>query len=375
MTPHPNRLPGENVNPISSIPFVLVHVLPILTIFTGFGWHDWQILLWTYWVRMFFITAGYHRYFAHRAFRTNRVFQFILAFGGLTATQKGPLWWAGHHRLHHRYTDTVQDAHSPIKGVLFSHVGWILATRSDATPTESIADFNKFPELRFLNRNDWLGPWALAVACYFWGGWSGLLVGYFLSTVMLWHGTFLVNSMSHLMGSRRYATADSSRNNAFVAFFTLGEGWHNNHHHIQSSARQGFKWWEFDVTFYVLKLLSYLHIVTDLRKPNAKMLRTALISEGAYDIGMFEFHWDKATTRVAAATQRQDLADVRVEFAERADEALVAARELGRRSRRPFVDLSTGADGAIDPDDGLESVSAGAAADDVAPSVEHPSAD
>jgi len=337
MIPHPNRLPDEKINPIASIPFIVVHFIPLLTIFTGIGWHDWQILLVTYWVRMFFITGGYHRYFAHRAYKTSRVFQFLLALGGSTAVQKGVLWWAGHHRLHHRFTDTVQDAHSPIKGVVFSHVGWIVSPQNDFTPTDAISDFNKYPELRFLNSHDFIGPWALAIGCYLWGGWSGLLVGFFLSTVMLWHTTFLVNSMSHLVGTRRFATDDSSRNNVFVALLTMGEGWHNNHHHIQSSARQGFKWWEIDVTYYILKLLSVFHIVWDLKKPNEKALATARIKDGAYDIGMFQFHWDKATTRVAAATQRTDLEDARVAFSRKADEALVAAQELGRQSRRPAL--------------------------------------
>ncbi|MEI2652407.1 MAG: acyl-CoA desaturase [Microthrixaceae bacterium] len=335
MISHPNRLPGEKLDPVASGVFLLVHLIPVLAIFTGIGWHDWQILLVTYWGRMFFITGGYHRYFAHKSYKTSRAFQFLLAFGGTTATQKGPLWWAGHHRLHHRFTDTVQDAHSPIKGVMFSHIGWIICPQSDETPTDAIADFNKVPELRWINKHDFVGPWALALLCLWWGGWSGLVVGFFLSTVLLWHTTFLVNSMAHLWGSRRFATEDSSRNNPLVAILTMGEGWHNNHHHIQSSCRQGFKWWEIDVTFYVLKFLSLFHIVWDIKKPNEKALATALIADGAYDIGMFQFHWDKATTRVAAATQRTDLEDARVAFSKAADDALVAAQELGRQSRRP----------------------------------------
>lgn len=338
MNSHPNRLPGEKPQPFASIPFVAFHFVPLLCIFTGIGWADVKILLVTYWVRMFFITAGYHRYFSHKSYKTNRFVQFLLAFGGTTAVQKGPLWWAGHHRLHHRYTDTVQDAHSPIKGVIYSHVGWIVAERTKPTPFEAIGDFAKYPELRFINRYSWIGPWTLALLTLWWGGWSGLLVGFFLSTVLTWHGTFLVNSMAHLWGTRRYATADSSRNNALIAFLTLGEGWHNNHHHLQSSCRQGFKWWEFDVSFYALKVLSWFRIVRDIRKPNPKALKTALIKNGAFDIGMYEFHMDKAMTRVAAATAtatgRGDLDEARLEFTKRADDALAAARELARQTRR-----------------------------------------
>jgi stearoyl-CoA desaturase (delta-9 desaturase) len=337
MINHPNRLPGERVDLKASAPFVIFHFIPLLAIFTGIGWFDWQILLVTYWVRMFFITAGYHRYFAHRSYKTSRAFQFILAIGGTTAAQKGPLWWAGHHRNHHRFSDTVQDIHSPIKGVLFSHIGWVVCPATDAVP-DTIADFEKYPELRFLSRFDWIGPWALGIACYLVGGWSGLLVGFFLSTIILWHCTFLVNSMAHLWGTRRYATADSSRNNPLIAFLCMGEGWHNNHHHLQSSARQGFKWWEFDMSFYVLKFLSLFHIVWDIKKPNEKVKKTALISEGAYDIGMFRFHWDKATTRVGSAVARPDLEDIRAKFAGLADETLQAAEELGVATRKPPVE-------------------------------------
>ncbi|MEI2817695.1 MAG: acyl-CoA desaturase [Microthrixaceae bacterium] len=333
---------------MASLPFVIFHFVPLLAIFTGIGWHDWMILLVTYWVRVFFITAGYHRYFGHRSYKTSRWFQFVLAFGGSMAVQKGPLWWAGNHRLHHRFSDTVQDAHSPIKGVFFSHVGWILATRADPTPEDVISDFAKFPELRFLNRHDWIGPWLLAVLCLWWGGWSGLVVGFFLSTVMTWHATFLVNSLAHLWGTRRYATADSSRNNFLIALLVMGEGWHNNHHHLQSSCRQGFKWWEIDMSYYVLRVLSWVRIVHDLKAPNPTAMRTALIKDGAYDIGMFRYHWDKATTRVASATQRTDLTDTRVRFSQLADETLAAAEELGRQTRRdPAV-----ATAAADDDDG-----------------------
>ena len=331
---HPNRLPGERLQPSSWIPFALLHLVPLAAIATGIGWADWQLLLWTYWLRIFFITAGYHRYFAHRTYKTSRVFQFILAFGGGTAAQKGALWWAGHHRLHHRYTDTVQDAHSPIKGVFFSHVGWIVSERSKPTP-DSIADFQKYPELRFLNKHDWIAPWSLGIFCFWYGGASGLVTGFFLSTIMCWHSTFLVNSLAHLWGTRRFATPDSSRNNALVAFLTMGEGWHNNHHHIQSSCRQGFRWYEFDMSFYVLNVLSWLRVVKDIKAPNAKALQTARIADGAYDVGMFNFYWDKATTRVASATQRDDLVDLRTELTVQLDATSRAAAALAEASRRP----------------------------------------
>lgn len=260
------RSTEERVNKLSSIPFALLHVLPFLVVFTGINWRAVVLGVVLYWTRIFFITAGYHRYFAHRTYHLNRFWQFVMAFGGTTAAQKGPLWWAAHHRNHHRYSDTELDIHSPRKGFWWSHVGWILCNRYKHTEYELIRDFSKYPELRFLNRYDWIGPWFLGIVSYVIAGWAGLLVGFFGSTVLLWHSTFMVNSLAHVWGSRRYATTDTSRNNLFIAIFTMGEGWHNNHHHYQFAARQGFYWWEWDPSFYLLWVGEKLGIVHGLRR-------------------------------------------------------------------------------------------------------------
>jgi stearoyl-CoA desaturase (delta-9 desaturase) len=220
----------------------------------------------TYLVRMFGVTAGYHRYFSHRAFRTSRWFQFALAWLGCSALQKGPLWWAAHHRQHHRHADTGADPHSPyVPSLWWAHVGWVLSAGYDETRWEAVRDWNGFPELRWLNRYHWLPGLALAVFCLLVGGWSGLVWGFAVSTVLVYHATFTVNSLCHRFGGRRYATGDGSRNNALVAVLTLGEGWHNNHHHYQSSANQGFFWWELDVSYYVIRLLSRAGLVWDVR--------------------------------------------------------------------------------------------------------------
>jgi stearoyl-CoA desaturase (Delta-9 desaturase) len=275
----------ERLNVRSSIPFFLLHLLPLLGIWTGVHARDLVLLAVLYFGRMFFVTAGYHRYFSHRSYRLGRVAQFVMAFGGTTAAQKGPLWWASHHRQHHRASDTVDDVHSPIRGFWWSHVGWILCDRTGGTDMDRIRDFARYPELRFLNKYDWIGPWMVGFASFLIGGWSGLFVGFFGSTVLLWHGTFTINSLAHVFGRRRYYTSDTSRNSLTLAVITGGEGWHNNHHYYQASARQGFYWWEFDPVYYALRALSWVGIVHDLKTP-PREVRDARPCETAYDAGL-----------------------------------------------------------------------------------------
>ena len=270
--PRAPKPPDERINRTSSIPFLALHLVPLLAIFTGVTRTDLIVCAALYLGRMFFITAGYHRYFAHRSYKMARVPQFLMAFGGTTAAQKGPLWWAAHHRDHHRYADTDRDIHSPSKGFWWSHVGWFLSNRFKATNVDGIRDFARYPELRWLDRHDWVGAWALGIATFLVFGWSGLVVGFFASTILLWHGTFLVNSVAHVFGRRRYETDDTSRNSLLVALATGGEGWHNNHHHYPASARQGFFWWEIDPTWYGLRIVSWMGVVRGLRTPPERVL-------------------------------------------------------------------------------------------------------
>ncbi len=214
---------------------------------------------------MFGITAGYHRYFSHRAFKAGRAMQFFFALLATSSTQKGVLWWASHHRLHHKFSDTPEDVHSmKLRGFWWSHVGWILSHDFETTDEARIKDFMKYPELRFLDRFHLIAPITLATVLYFTLGPWGLLWGYFVSTTLLWHGTFTINSLSHYFGSRRYVTSDASKNNLVLALITLGEGWHNNHHYYQRSVNQGFFWWEIDITYYVLRGMQALGLVSDL---------------------------------------------------------------------------------------------------------------
>jgi stearoyl-CoA desaturase (delta-9 desaturase) len=269
------RQSDERLNLRSSIPFFAVHLVPLLAVFTGVTLRVVVLAFVTFAVRMFFVTAGYHRYFSHRSYRLGRVAQFVMAFGGTMAAQKGPLWWAAHHRNHHQFADTERDTHSPQNGFWWSHVGWILCDKFGASRHDKIRDFAKYPELRFLDKHDWIGPWTLGVICYLIGGWSGLLIGFFASTVVLWHVTFTVNSLAHVFGRRVYDTPDTSRNSVLVAVATGGEGWHNNHHRYPFAARQGFRWWQIDTTYYVLRGLSLIGIVRDLRQVPAEVIAEA----------------------------------------------------------------------------------------------------
>jgi stearoyl-CoA desaturase (Delta-9 desaturase) len=248
----------------ANAPFWGVHVVAVVgAIAVGWSWAAFWWLVGSYAVRMFSITAGYHRYFAHRTFKTSRVFQFILALFAMSAAQQGVLWWAAHHRRHHRHSDEPDDVHSPVqRGFWWSHTGWILGSRHKRTDYDGIKDFAKYPELRWLNRHDLFVAVAWGFVLYFIGGSVAVFWGHFVSLVLVWHATFCINSLAHLWGTRRYATTDDSRNNPLLAVLTFGEGWHNNHHHYQRTARQGFYWWEVDITYYVLKALEALRIVS-----------------------------------------------------------------------------------------------------------------
>jgi stearoyl-CoA desaturase (delta-9 desaturase) len=256
------------------VPFLAIHIGCIAAICSGVTWQASAICVVLYWLRMFAITAGYHRYFSHRAYSTSRVFQFILAVLAQSSGQKSVLWWAAKHRHHHLHSDTEQDVHSPRhKGFVYSHVSWIFCRRHDATDLTKVADFASRPELMWLHKFELLPAIATAGLCFLVAGWPGLVVGFLWSTVLLYHATFCINSLAHVQGRKRYVTGDDSRNNWVLALLTMGEGWHNNHHAYQSSARHGFRWWEIDTTYYVLVALSWLGIVWNLKMPPKQVLR------------------------------------------------------------------------------------------------------
>ena len=273
---------------LRTLPFIALHLACLAVFWVGISPVAIAVALGLYALRMFAITGFYHRYFSHRAFRTSRPMQFLFALVGASAVQRGPIWWASHHRLHHVHSDHDPDVHSPVRhGFLWSHMGWFLCRVNFRTRAELVKDWLKFPELRFLDRYDVVAPMLLALSLYglgelieqfrpSWGtnGPQLLVWGFVISTIVLYHATFMVNSLAHVWGSRRYATRDASRNNPVIALFTLGEGWHNNHHHYPAAARQGFFWWEFDPTYYALRVMATLGLVWDL-KPLPASLRHA----------------------------------------------------------------------------------------------------
>ena len=272
----PDARPAEHTDIVypSAIPFALVHLACLGVIWSGITWRAAAIGVALYWLRIFAIGAGYHRYFSHRAYSTGRVFQFTLAALAQSSAQNSVLWWAAKHRHHHLYSDTEHDTHSAQRrGFLYSHVGWIFDRRHHGTDYVKVADLARYPELRLLDRFELAPAMFMAGLCFLAAGWPGLVVGFLWSTVAVYHSTFCINSLAHIHGKRRYVTGDGSRNNWILALFTMGEGWHNNHHACQSSVRQGFRWWEVDATFYILKALSWTGLVWDLKAPPQELVR------------------------------------------------------------------------------------------------------
>jgi stearoyl-CoA desaturase (delta-9 desaturase) len=271
--PQPEQDHDDIIYP-ATIPFLLVHAACLAAIWTGVTLEAVVIAVVLYVVRMFGVTAGYHRYFSHRSFKTSRVGQFLLAFLAQSSAQRGILWWAAKHRHHHRHSDTEIDVHSPRHaGFFHAHVGWIFTPRHGKTDFDSIPDLTQYPELTWLERHPYLPAAVVATLTFLIAGWAGLVVGFFWSTVALYHGTFFINSLAHVHGTQRYVTGDDSRNNWWLAIITLGEGWHNNHHAYQRSTRQGFHWYEFDPTYYALRAMSWMRLVWDLGEPPADVVR------------------------------------------------------------------------------------------------------
>ena len=285
------HLRWEPSNLIKQSVFFLIHAGCLGIIWVGFSWPALAMCAALYVVRMFAITGGYHRYFSHRSYQTSRWFQFFLGWLGASSAQKGPLWWASHHRHHHKHSDTEEDLHSPgINGLWWAHVGWVLSTEYLSYDKNLIKDFLKFPEIKWLDEYHFIPPLLLAIANYALGaylhafhpslgvtGMQMLVWGFCVSTTLLYHGTFVINSLTHMWGKRRFNTTDESRNSFLLALITLGEGWHNNHHRYPGSERQGMYWWEIDISHYTLKALSLFGLVWDLRTQPERLYEEAKV--------------------------------------------------------------------------------------------------
>ncbi len=346
----------EDVVYPEAIPFVVFHLACLGALWSGVTLTSIVICVALYAIRMFAITAGYHRYFSHRSFKTSRVGQFVLAFLCQTSAQRGVIWWAAKHRAHHKYTDTSKDPHSPRqRGFWFAHIGWIFAPAVREANYSYVPDLTKYPELRWLDRQKYLPAMVLAVAVWLFAGWAGLFVGFFLSTVLLYHWSFAINSLAHLIGKQRYLTGDDSRNSWWLAVLTFGEGWHNNHHHYQHSVRQGFFGWEIDVTYYVVRLLSFVGITWDLKKPPAavitgeRRLGRAVADKVARQLAA-SFSIDKITDQIRESWSNTnhlaELAKLARDAQSRAEEAMAewsmphlpTVDELRQRAHEMFLD-------------------------------------
>jgi len=279
-----SRAPRE-IDWLRVVPFVILHLSCLLVLQVGWSWTALTVALAAYAVRMFAITAFYHRYFSHRAFQTSRLMQFLFALVGSTAVQRGPIWWASHHRAHHRHSDMDEDVHSPARdGFWWSHVGWILCRGNFRPRLELVRDLTRYPELRFIDRFDVIVPLVALGGFYLLGeglaalglqtsGYQLVVWGFCISTVVTYHVTFSINSFAHRVGKRAYATEDDSRNNLLLSLLTFGEGWHNNHHRYPGSVRQGFRWWEVDLSYYLLRLMAAMRLVWRLNPVPERIVR------------------------------------------------------------------------------------------------------
>jgi len=258
------------------IPYIALHAMCLAVIWVGWSPIAVLVAAGMYVFHMFSVTAFYHRYFSHRTYKTSRLMQFVFAVAGCSCVQRGPLWWAARHRHHHRHSDQQDDIHSPVHhGFYWSHVGWITSKGAYRFDAKAVPDLIRFPELRFLDRFDNLVPLLQAIGLFCLGGylqsrgwdttsWQMLIWGFFISVVVSSHATFSINSLTHMWGRKRYQSKDESRNSLLLALMTFGEGWHNNHHYYPGATRQGFYWWEIDLTYYALWCMSKLGLIWDL---------------------------------------------------------------------------------------------------------------
>lgn len=256
------------INWTTVIGVAVFHILGIAALFM-FSWANLAAAIVFWWLAgSIGIGVGYHRLFTHRGFKTSRWFERVLAVAGSLAMQSGPLTWVTTHRIHHAFTETDRDPHSPIHGTYWSHIGWIFRgtaqNHSMAVKQRYSPDLMKDPFQIWLDNYYWVPVLISGIILFAIGGISMVLWGIFLRTIFGWHCTWLVNSATHLWGSRRFETRDTSRNNGLIAALSWGEGWHNNHHAQPRSARHGLAWYEFDFNWITIKLFEKVGLITDV---------------------------------------------------------------------------------------------------------------
>ncbi len=255
-----------------------VHILALAGLFT-FSWAALAVCVVLHWLTGGVgITLGYHRLLTHRSFQTPKIVEYILAIIASLACQGGPISWVAVHRIHHAKSDQPGDPHSPRDSFFWAHMGWCIH-RNDIIDdykeySKFAPDLAKDPVHRFLNQNFMLWTVLLAAGLYAWGGISFVVWGIFVRLVLVYHSTWFVNSATHVWGYKNFKTGEDSSNLWWVALLSYGEGWHNNHHAFQTSARHGLKWWEFDTTYMMIKTLEMFGLAKDIKIPSPHLLKT-----------------------------------------------------------------------------------------------------
>ncbi|XP_052180766.1 palmitoyl-monogalactosyldiacylglycerol delta-7 desaturase, chloroplastic-like [Diospyros lotus] len=250
---------------------VLMHFLCFFAPFT-FNWGAFWVAAGLYVVTgLLGITLSFHRNLSHRSFKLPKWLEYLFAYCGVLALQGNPIDWVSTHRYHHQFCDSERDPHSPIDGFWFSHMSWLFDTNAVVErcgKPNNVGDLEKQPFYRFIQSTYILYPIALAFLLYAVGGFPFIVWGMGVRVVWVYHITWLVNSACHVWGTQAWPTGDLSRNNWWVALLAFGEGWHNNHHAFEYSARHGLEWWEIDMTWYVVRFLQAIGLATDVKLPS-----------------------------------------------------------------------------------------------------------
>ena len=272
---------NTNISYSNATRIILFHLSVVLVFISGYSFTALITFLVLFLVRLFVITGFFHRYYSHRSYQTSRWFQFLLTFIGTSAGQQGPLSWATSHITHHQHADAEDDPHSPVlNSGFYAHIGWLLQKDALSTNDKIVKPFTKYPEIVFLDRYHYIGTTSLIISLALLGmllsehypelGTSALQLvswGFILSTLLILHGACLVNSVGHLYGYRRFKTKDNSHNVWWLFPLTLGDNWHNNHHHAPKSASFSYAWWEVDIIYLCILILEKLGLVWNVKKP------------------------------------------------------------------------------------------------------------